>query len=180
MGKVMCNLILLGVFFFTIGCTYHVNPPKFDIDSNLVKPFSGNSVVNIIGTGLNKGERAINYHEMKTSPRTILVDFNQVTKNSVEQIKGELIKNGIRITDNAERQIRFTANNVEWERWAGGAVIAIYFEFEVETTAGYKKKYLVQGGSPANIDRALGGAITKAVEAVLQDERIISYIQYGQ
>jgi hypothetical protein len=56
----------------------------------------------------------------------------------------------------------------------------MYFEFEVETAGGYKKKYLVQESSPANIDRALGGAITRAVEAVLQDERIKSYIQYGQ
>jgi hypothetical protein len=87
MKKAMGKLILLGVFLFTIGCTYHINPHKFDIDPGLVKPFSGNSPVNIIGTVLKNGERKICYHGMRTSSRTFLVDFNQVTNQSV---KGKL------------------------------------------------------------------------------------------
>lgn len=179
----MRKLPILFVAVITIiilqGCTYQLKLNKFDIPPSVIDPLMGDSPINIIAPQIDDPIKQVSYSvEGKTGDGfSYYVDFNEVNKIAIDLIKNELIKNDIPLSKDAQKIIKFTTTNIEWEYWAGGFVTGTYMDFQIETADGYKKKYRVQDGSQVHLERAVGGAITRAAEKVLQDEKILSYIQ---
>jgi len=179
MKRVFISAGVMITIFLLSGCTYQLKLTKFDIPPNVVEPLMGDTPINIIRPEIDDPIKQVSYYaEGKSGDGfSYFVDFNEVNNVAIELIKSELKKNNIPISDNAQSVIKFTTTKIEWEYWAVGFVMGTYLDFEVETADGYKKKFTVQDGSQVHLERAVGGAITRVAEKVLQDERILGYIQ---
>jgi hypothetical protein len=179
MKKPISLFVVVITIFLLSGCTYQLKLTRFDIPPSVVEPLMGDTPINIIGPEIDYPIKQVSYSvEGKTGDGfSYFVDFNEVNKIAIDLIKSELKKNNVPISDDAQTVVKFTTTKIEWEYWAGGFVIGTYLNFEVETADGYKNKYTVQDGSQVHLERAVGGAITRAAEKVLQDERILSYIE---
>jgi len=98
-------------------------------------------------------------------------------KNARELIEKELGNHGISAYPVSTKQLKFTITKVQWEPWAGGFSIGSYLYFDVETSAGYKVSYKVQDGSGMDVDRAIGGTVSRAVEKLFQDPEVIKFLE---
>lgn len=107
----------------------------------------------------------------------VYVDLNRLYSNAKELIEDVLIKNDVHPLPDSEKYIKFTISKIQWEVWAGGFSIGSYLEFDIETGGGYKSHYKVQDQSAMDVSRAVGGTISRAVEEIFKDEKIISYIE---
>jgi hypothetical protein len=107
----------------------------------------------------------------------IYIDLNDLYHNAKELIEEVLVKNKVPLSTNSPKYLKFTISKVQWEHWGGGFSIGAYLEFDIETGDGYKRHYRVQDQSSQNVDRAVGGTTSRAVEQIFQDEKIITYIE---
>jgi hypothetical protein len=167
-------LIMIGL----LGCTRHITPLKFDIDSSTIPNFYGKMPIAVIVPESADKEYLVEYADPeKTGTAKIYVDLNDLYKNAKELIEMELSKHEINSSQSAEKQIKFTITKAQWEVWAGGFAIGAYLEFDIETKDGYKAHYRVQDGSSMDVSRAIGGTVSRAVEKIFQDDQIIKYFE---
>jgi len=103
------------------------------------------------------------------------VDLNDLYKNAKELIEEVLVKHKVPLSPNSEKYLKFTISKVQWG--IRGGINWAYLEFDIETGDGYKRHYRVEDKSGWNIDRAVGGTTSRAVEEIFQDEKIIAYIE---
>ena len=179
-SKLLLLLVLL-VFSATIffGCVErHIKAPKFDIYPDKIPSFQGDMLVAVIIPEPAKEDYFVKYADPKNKHAAkIFVDLNGMHTSAKELIEKELANHNIESSALAEKQLKFTITDVQWEVWAGGFSMGAYLEFDVETSTGYKAHYKVQDGSGADLSRALGGTVSRAVEKIFQDPEIIKYLQ---
>jgi len=171
---ILIFIVIIGLF----GCTRHIKPLKFDIDSNTIPDFHGKMPIAIIVPDSADKEYLVEYADPeRKGTAKVYVDLNDLYKNAKELIEMELSKHDIAASPSAEKQIIFTITKAQWEIWAGGFAIGAYLEFDIETRDGYKAHYRVQDGSSMDVSRSVGGTVSRAVEKIFQDEQIIKYLE---
>ncbi len=175
------NYLVLYAFFIilgVVGCTRHIKPTKFDIDAQTIPDFHGNAPVAIIVPESAEKEFLVEYADPeRKGTATVYVDLNDLYKNAKELMETELAKHHIEASSSAEKQLLFTITKAQWEVWAGGFAIGAYLEFDIATKDGYKTHYRVQDGSSMDVSRSVGGAVSRAVEKIFQDDQIIKYLE---
>jgi hypothetical protein len=160
-----------------LGCTKHIKPEKFDIDSSLLRPFKSSIPVQMLVPINAEAKYLVEFSGKQSTHAEIFVDLNDLYNNAKELMEDVWIKRHIPVSSNAKKYLKFTITKIQWEVWAGGFSIGSYLEFDIETGDGYKKHYKVQDQSASGVERAVGGTISRAVETILQDEKIIAYIE---
>jgi len=168
------HLILACVFL--IGCTTHIESYKFDIDHQILKSFKSNIPLRVAVPKNAEKNYLIEFMGKKSRAGDVYVDLNVLYKNTEELIEEVLVKNKIQLSADSEKFIRFTIYKIQWEYWAGGYEVGAYLDFDIETGDGYKKRYRVEDSSLTYVSRAVGRTISRAVEKIFQDEKIIAYI----
>lgn len=169
------NLILTCVFL--IGCTVHIKPEKFDIDPQILKSLKSNIPLRVAVPENAEKNYLIEFTGKQATHADVYADLNVLYKNAKELIEEVLVNSRIPLSSDSEKFIRFTIYKLQWEIWAGGFSIGAYLEFDIETGDGYKGHYRVQDGSGIGVDRAVGGTISRAVEKIFQDEKVIAYVE---
>ncbi len=170
-------LFLIIIYIFLIGCTRHIKPQKFDLDPQLLQPLRGNVPIQVLVPKNAETKYLIEFSGKQKSHANVYVDLNDLYKNAKELIEEVLVKHKVPLSPNSEKYLKFTISKVQWEVWAGGFAIGAYLEFDIETGDGYKSHYRVQDKSSMNVDRAVGGTTSRAVEKIFQDEKFIAYIE---
>jgi hypothetical protein len=167
------------VILFVNGCTVHIDPPLFDIDTSSIKQFQGNSPVTVVVPQKADEEYFIEYADLdKSSGKAkVYVDLNVMYKNAKELIEKQLSDQNVPVSQSAEKYLKFTITKIQWEVWGMGFVMGSYLEFDIETGDGYSAHYRVQDQSGHHVERAVGGTISRAVEKIFQDDKVIEYIE---
>ena len=170
-------LLVFVIFSFLTGCSMHIRPQKFDLDHQQLRSFKSDEPIQIVVPSNAETEHLVESLSWWASPPKVYVDLNDLYRNAGELIAEVLDKNKVPFSPNAKKYLKFTITKAQWEKWASGPMVEAYLEFDVETGDGYKKHYRVQDRSFSNVERAVGGTTSRAVEKVFQDEKILHYIQ---
>jgi len=168
---------LIVICILLIGCTRHIKPQKFDLDSRLLKPLSSEVPIQIRVPENAETKYLIEFSGTQKTHANVYVDLNDLYRNAKQLMEEVLVKYKVPLSPNSEKYLKFTISKVQWEVWAGGFSIGAYLEFDIETGDGYKMHYRVQDKSAMNVDRAVGGTTSRAVEKIFQDEKIKAYIE---
>jgi hypothetical protein len=170
---------LLVIYLIFTGCTVHIKPEKFDIDPKFTRNLSGNTPIQVVvpNNSEQKFLYLVEFSGAQTAHADVYVDLNDLHKNAKELIEEALVKSRVPLSTESAKFLKFTISKVQWEIWAGGFATGSYLEFDVETGDGYKRHFRVQDGSAAHVSRAVGGTISRAVEEIFQDEKILAYIK---
>lgn len=168
---------IIIICILLIGCTRHIKPDKFDIDPQLLKPLKSNVPIQVLVPKNAETNYLIEFSGKQTTHADVYVDLNDLYNNAKDLIEEVLVKDNVPLTTDSEKYLKFTISKVQWEIWAGGFSIGAYLEFDIETGDGYKSHYRVQDQSSMDVSRAVGGTISRAVEKIFQDEKIIAYIE---
>ena len=175
--KSFVTISITVLFFFLIGCSVNIKPVKFDTYPNMIPEFKGISAIKIIiPEDAEKKYLIENVGSMKNIYK-YYVNLNDLNKIAKELIEEELVEQKVPLSPEANKYLKFSATNVKWSYWAGGWAMGCYFEFDIETSDGYIKHYKSQDGSPMVISRAVGGAVSRAVEKIFRDKNILAYIE---
>jgi hypothetical protein len=171
------KLSLIIISILLLGCTIHIKPDKFDVDPHFLKSVRSNGPIQVLVPKNAETKYLVEFSGKQTTHGDVYVDLNDLYNNAKELIEEVLVKNQVPLSPNSEKYLRFTISKVQWEIWAGGFSIGGYLEFDIETGDGYKRHYRVQDKSGFHVSRAVGGTISRAVEEIFQDEKIIAYLE---
>ena len=176
MKKLFFLAIMILAIFSWIGCTYHYRATMYPIPPENVQEFNGTSTLSI----KNCCEQKEPFLMENLMGEKYVADLVQATDIAIQVLENTLIEKGFRIDEMGEKEIKMTIENINYNR--------IYFYYFyiiratttllVETGNGYKKRYngYNKGGSMGPPYRSCDGSITKAVEAMLNDQNIIKYL----
>jgi hypothetical protein len=171
-------LMAFAVVSFTGCIERHVKAPKFDIYADTIPKFKGDQPVAVIVPVQTGKEYLVEYADPEARHTgKVFVDLDGMHANARDLLEKELAKHGIASSPSAARQLKFTITKVQWEVWAGGFSTGAYLEFDIETSTGYKAHHRVQDGSSADVSRAIGGAVSRAVEQVFLDPGVVKFLQ---
>lgn len=168
---------LIIIYILLIGCTRYIKPQKFNLDLGYLKSLRSNAPIQVLIPENAETKYLIEFSGPQKNHANVYVDLNDLYKNAKELMEETLVKYNVPLSPNSDKYLKFTISKVQWEVWAWGYSIGAYLEFDIETGDGYKRHYRVQDKSGVNVDRAVGGTTSRAVETIFQDETIIAYIQ---
>jgi hypothetical protein len=168
---------LIIIYILLIGCTRYIKPQKFDLDPQVLKSLRSNVPIQVLVPKNAETKYLIEYSGKYDNHANVYVDLNDLYKNAKELMEEVLVKQKVPLSPNSEKYLKFTISKVQWEVWGSGSLRGAYLEFDIETGDGYKMHYRVQDQSGWNVDRAVGGTTSRAVEKIFQDEKIIAYIE---
>ncbi len=176
MGKIFllrrCGIAaLLALSAFFMGCTHFYAPKQYPLKPEMIPELSGSGAVTVLNG--------------YTGPKVLLIgaqgahswkgDMQKWTGTAVGLLKSELQKRGFDITQGAPKELKLvvTRANLYW----GFAAIRCILFLEVETSDGYTNEYEGNNASGWTLDRACDGAVTRAIAAMLKDEKILAYLK---
>jgi hypothetical protein len=153
----------------------HLNPPKFEVYPQPIQPSSIGTPIRIIVPQNAEKEFVVeNLNAFAGRGVILYVDLNDLYKTADELMKEVLVQNKFPVSTTSSKYLEFTINKIQYENW--GFVEGCYFYFTTETSDGYKQQYKVQDQG-MGIDRAVGGAVSRAVERIFQDHMILAFIE---
>ena len=171
------QLIIICVLLIGCTTTRQIKPEKFEVDFRLMKRFRSNVPIQVLVPQNAETNYLIEYSGKRNPYQILYVDLNDLYRNAKELIEQTLANYNVPLSPNSQKHLRFVISRVQWEIWGGGYLIGSYLEFDIETGDGYKIHYRVQDQSANTAARAVGGTISRAVEKIFQDEKIIAYLQ---
>jgi hypothetical protein len=168
--------ILLTIMLLCGGCAHNLKVEKFPtyIDTDI---YSTEPLQIIIPE--NEPLLIVeNLNIFAAKGTTLQVDINHINRNAKEFITDYLSNQNITVTD-CDKTIKFQITKIQYETWGDHIFVTLqgcFLYFTIETSSGYKKEYKVQDQSGWNFERAMGGAVSRAVEKMFDDPNIIKFI----
>jgi len=159
---------------FSFGCTHYYVPKQHPVAPGLVPDFTGNNAIAVINAH-ETGKMTLIGSQMA---HKWMGDMRLWTDTAVGVLQNELQIRRIKVTGDASKELKLavTHANVYW----GFASIRCIITLEVDTGEGYHKTFEGNNSSPWTLYRACDGAVTRAVEAMLNDEEILRYLKYSK
>ena len=161
-------LVLLMILFGFAGCTGRLVVKQYPMEEGMVPNFVGRQPVNVINAQDSAEEVLIS----QIGVHKYLVDLQKVTDTAIKVLESELHERNIVTTIEAEKKIELAITDVD----LGFARCILYLK--VETGDGYTRVFTGYNNSPWKINRACGGAVTRAVAAMLNDDTILAYLKH--
>ena len=176
MRRVFFGVGVLILMVNLAGCTRHVKPEKFEVSYAQIPSFSGSSAVAVVVPAAAEKEYLVKFTQDRKSAQ-VYVDLNDMYRITRELMTEVLKKRQVAVAADAGKQLKFTIDRMRWEVWAGGFSIGAYMDFTIETSSGYSKSYKVQDGSSVDVERAIGGLPSRAVEQIFSNPEIVAFLQ---
>jgi hypothetical protein len=174
-------LILICSLLMVSGCmlNHHQKPDKFEVYPEVMKTFSSETSVSVITPKNNPEMLVENLNAFVGKGANMYYDMNELYKIAEEHITDTLKNNNVPVLPSTSKYIKFTVTKIQTEAWGGPflVIMGVYMFVTVETSDGYKRDFKVQDQSATHLDRAVGGAISRAVEMVFQDKNVIKFIE---
>jgi hypothetical protein len=162
-------LALLLILFGFAGCTHRLVVEQYPMKEGMVPNFAGPQPVNIINAQDSAEEVFIGQILVV---HKYLANLQQWTDTAVKVLKSELHERNIATNIEAQKKIKLAITDVELG-FAGCTL-----NLKVETGDGYTRIFTGDNNSPWKLNRACGGAVTRAVAAMLNDDTILAYLKY--
>jgi hypothetical protein len=173
------GIFLILSILIVSGCmiNWHQKPDKFQVYPEVMTSFIGNDIPIAVVTPKNNPEMLVeNLNIFAGKGANMYYDMNELYRIAEEHITETLKNNNVLVSSSSSKYIKFTVTKIQWETW-GLFVMGCYMHVTVETSDGYKRSFRAQDQSGNHLDRAVGGAISRAVEVIFQDPQIISFIE---
>jgi hypothetical protein len=162
--------LILGIFL--AGCTTHLVPSIRSVDPTAVPDFQGKQAVCIVNISTTSGETLLG---TSSGGHTYMGDLSKWTDTAVTILKLELQKRGFIIRDCGEDTKKIGMSIIKAQivvRYGSKC----FLELHLETGNGYTRNYVTYN-SAFTYDKASDGAVTRAVTDILNDQKIIEYLQ---
>lgn len=166
--KITIIFFLLVVF---CGCTHHYVPREYPINPVLVPELSVSQPVSLINVQTDNKDILIG----KNMGHKWMGNLTKWTDVAVGLLQTELQKRDINVTEDAPKVLKLSITQAEII--PGAWAIRCILNLKVETGDGYTVDLEGNNASPATLYRAVDGAVTRAVTALLNDDNILSYLK---
>ena len=184
MRKLFCLLICLGILALVLtaftGCMipYNVDIEKFPVYPETMGTFPEKGFPIKIVMPENVEEKYIveNLNSLGGRGLIIMIDLNDMYRTANELIQETLDQKQIQTDNSSAKYLKYTVDKIQYETWGWVYVQGCYFYFTVETSDGYKHQYKVQDQSGYSFDRAISGAISRSIERMFQDQKVLNFI----
>ena len=164
--------IVLTLIICSFGCTHYYVPKQYPATQGMVPDFTSNHAVAVINAQTSGKVELIGsqgFHKW-------MGDLQLWTDTAIGVLENELQMRKITVTGDATKELKLSVRHASVH--FGFASIRCVLDLEVETGEGYRKEFEGNNSSPWTLYRACDGAVTRAVEAMLNDEDILKYIKY--
>jgi len=163
------TLIFLLFISSISGCTYYITPTEIPMKPGMVvHRYESLDPIAVTNNQRNTDNIVIMKGKM------LYANLNEWTELAIEILKSELLDNNIYVSYDSNKKISLSILNAQVTQEI--VVVRANLELNVVTGSGHKKTYRITN-TGVDIRKACGGAITKAVAAMLNDEIILSYIE---
>jgi hypothetical protein len=169
---VLCIMMLSGCMI-----NWHQKPDKFELSPEVMKSFTSETPITVVTPKNNPEMLVENLNSFAGKGANVYYDMNELYKIAEDHITDTLKNNKVPVSSSTSKYIKFTVTKIQTEAWGGMFVMGCYMYVTVETSNGYKRDFRSQDQSGSHLDRAVGGAISRAVEIIFQDPKIISFIE---
>ena len=164
------NIILILAIIFT-GCSIHYVPQPYPVGRDMVPKLKVKQAVDIINSqSKTKFKIPIGPHEYMRG------NLQAWTDTAVEVLKTELKKNDIAVSDGAAKKLKLSVTRVNIFSGTWNTQCILYLK--VETGDGYAKEFEGNNLSPEGFQVAGPFAVTNAVAAMLNNDKIFRPHKY--
>ncbi len=165
-------IIILALLIFSSGCTHYYVPKQFPATAGMVPDFTSNNAIAVINAYETGNMTLIG----SQGAHKWMGDMQLWTDTAIGVLENELQIRQINVTGEASKELKLKITHAN--TYTGFASIRCVLTLRVETGEGYSKEFEGNNSSPWTLYRACDGAVTRAVEAMLNDEEILKYIKY--
>ena len=175
LGQMKKSLLLI-LLAFLVGCTHNYSVKPFPIKPDLIPDMNIKNSVHIVNAQ-DKGTNNVFYSKAGSK---WVGDLGDWTENAAELLKFEMKKRNITISENANKVLKLTITEGKLDSEFAG--IRCVVKLKVEAGNGYTQIF---EGNHRNSSpfaeqaryHAGAGAVTKAVTDLLNDRKIIEYLE---
>lgn len=163
-------LILLLILVGFAGCTHRVPVEQYPMKAGMVTASLGQGPVNVINAQESTGEELIGqlgFHKY-------LANLHDWTDTAIKVLETELHDRNIMTTTEAEKELKLAITDVNL--YQGAFAIRCKLDLKVETGDGDTIEFTGDNNSPWTLYRACGGAVVRAVAAMLNHPNILYYL----
>ncbi len=163
------HIILILIITFT-GCSIHYAPQPYPVGRDMVPTLKVKQAVDIINTQTDTK------FKVPIGPKKYMKgNLREWTDTAVEVLKTELKKNDIAISDGASKMLKLSITRVNMFGGTWNTRCILYLK--VETGDGYTKEFEGNNLSPEGFQVAGPFAVTNAVAAMLNNDKILGYLK---
>jgi hypothetical protein len=169
-------ILVLCLTLILCNCT-HIHPQKFDVKNNVILRKGEPVAIKTNDFGKLESKKPTAYPKHAKFVRYTIEHFEmfQIFK---ELMTKELAKSGIEVNDQASKV--FYVNLKRFEIKLPGLFTFLTYAhvyYQIYLSNGYVQDYKVTDQSPVAEGRALGGAISRAVEAIFLDHNVQDFLE---
>jgi hypothetical protein len=168
MSRIVALITILIAFS---GCAQHLVIDQYPMKPGMVPEFRGGQPVALVNAQANTE----NVNAGSASMVKYTANTHQVTDTAIQVLETELEKRNINTSEDADKQLRLAIQDVS---------IVYRFRYrcimhlKAETGDGCIREFEGNNVSWENAWRACGGAVLRAVAAMLNDDAILAYLRY--
>lgn len=163
-------LVLLLILVGFAGCTHMVSVEQYPMKEGMVTSSLGEGPVNVINAQDSTGEELIGqfgFHKY-------LANLHEWTDTAIKVLETELHDRNIMTTTEAAKMLKLAITDVNF--YQGAFSIRCKLDLKVETGDGDTMEFTGDNNSPWTLYRACGGAVVRAVAAMLNHPNILYYL----
>ena len=164
-------LVLLLILVGFAGCTHRISVEQYPMKEGMVTSFLGEQPVNVINAKDSADEELLG----KLGVHTYLGNLQEWTDTAVKVLETELNDRNIVTTIEAEKKIKLAIT--KGEVFAHFSTLQCKLDLNMETGDGNTMVFTGDNHSPWTLSRACGGAVVRAVAAMLNDPNILYYLK---
>jgi len=165
-------LVVLPMLMGFAGCTHYIAAPAIPMKPGMVPEFTGSGPIVVNNVQNATGQILIGANNEYNKFTASLSQFSDQAKGLLET---ELKKRNVNVAFEGGKRLNLAVTRVNL--LFGFGRVRCVLSLVVETGDGYTHEYVGNNASPAGVYRACGGAITRAVAAMLNDESILAYLR---
>jgi len=171
MLKMLRIVSLITILIVFTGCTHRISVEQYPMEEGMVASFLGEQPVNVISAQDFAKEELLG----KLGVHTYLGNLQEWTDTAVKVLEAELNDRNIVTTIEAEKKIKLAITKAEV--FAHFSTLQCKLDLKVATGDGDTMVFTGDKHSPWTLSRACGGAVVRAVGAMLNDPNILYYLK---
>lgn len=164
-------LVLLVLLVGFAGCTHRIGVEQYPMKEGMVTAALGEGPVNVVNAQDSTGEELIGqlgFHKY-------VANLHEWTDTAIRVLETELHDRNIMTTREAEKTFKLAITDVNF--YQGAFSIRCKLDLKVETGDGDTMEFTGDNNSPWTLYRACGGAVVRAVAAMLNHPNILYYLK---
>lgn len=164
-------IALLAIATAASGCTHFVVPRQYPVDAPGVAAFANSPSVNLVNATAGGGVVLLGSQGV----HKWVGDMSQWTGVAISLLQDEITKRGVTTRADAKKTIKLsvTRANLFWGFAATRCILSLHVEFG----DGHTFDFEGNNASPAKLERSIDGAVTRAVQGLLESQALRSYLE---